>query len=71
MMENQGMSMGKGMKCQCPHHKMVPSLMVLFGLAFLLKALGVLTDSFVDVAWPILVILAGGMKMMENKCKCC
>ena len=66
MMDN----MGKGMTCGCPHHKMVPLLVVLFGLAFLLEALGMLNMSFVNVAWPVLVILAGLMKMFKGMCKC-
>lgn len=65
------MSSGNGMVCRCPHHKMVPLLVVLFGLAFLLEALGTLSASFVNIAWPVLVILAGGMKLMKGMCKCC
>jgi hypothetical protein len=57
--------------CACPHHKMVPGLVVLFGLLFLLGSFGVVSAATVNMIWPILVILAGGMKMMEGKCKCC
>lgn len=57
--------------CKCPHHKMVPGLIVLFGLVFLLGTFEVLTSYAVSIIWPILVILGGLMKMMEGKCKCC
>ncbi|MDO8523166.1 MAG: hypothetical protein Q7S12_02680 [bacterium] len=57
--------------CKCPHHKMVPVLVVLFGLTFLLGALDVLSAGTVNIAWPILVVLAGLMKMMTGACKCC
>jgi len=60
---------GKGKVCNCPHHKMVPALIVLVGLDFLLGALGVLTMSFVAITWPILVIIAGITKFM--RCGCC
>jgi len=57
--------------CKCPHHKMMPLLVVLFALSFLLKALGILTPGSVDIIWPILVGAAGLMKFNEGKCKCC
>lgn len=62
---------GKGEGCKCPHHKMIPLLIVLFGLLFLLEALGWWGTRFVEVVWPILVILGGLQKMMGGKCKCC
>jgi len=57
--------------CPCPHHKVVPLLVILFAFAFLLKALSVLTAESVDIIWPILVGAAGIMKLNKNKCKCC
>lgn len=57
--------------CKCPHHKMIPALIVLFGVLFLLEALGVIAMSLVSVVWPVLVILAGLQKMMAGKCRCC
>ncbi|MDP3974854.1 MAG: hypothetical protein Q8P88_01010 [Candidatus Jorgensenbacteria bacterium] len=50
---------------------MVPIAVLLFGIAFLLEAFGVLTVEAVGIIWPILVIVAGGMKLMSGKCKCC
>ncbi len=57
-------------KCGCPHHKVLPIFVVLLGLLFLLRALGVVTMHFVDVGWPILVIAAGLTKMFSHKCRC-
>ena len=65
-MDQQGMQ-----KCGCPHHKIVPGLVVLFGLLFLLQAFGMVADRTVMIGWPVLVILAGLQKMFEAKCKCC
>jgi len=62
--------MMKGGMCKCPHHKVVPLLVVLFALAFFLKAMGVLSAGFVDLAWPVLVGLAGLMKLSKGMCKC-
>ena len=57
--------------CKCPHHKVVPMLVVLFALAFLGGNLGWWGMHTVDIAWPALVGLAGIMKLMEGSCKCC
>ena len=67
-MRNEG---GTANVCKCPHHKTIPMLVVLFGVLFLLGSLNVLTMQMVNISWPILVIVAGGMKMMGSKCKCC
>ena len=61
--------MKMGMTCKCPHHKVMPILVILFGLDFLLGTLGTLTWGFVNVSWPILVIIAGCMKLLN--CGCC
>ena len=58
-----------GGKCSCPHHKVVPLMIILIGVAFLLGALNVLTMSAVGIIWPILLIVAGGTKL--GGCKCC
>ena len=60
-----------GAKCGCMHHKMVPLMITLIGVAFLLQALNVLTASTVATVWPILLIVAGGTKMFSGSCKCC
>lgn len=60
---------GKGMVCKCPHHMMMPWLIILIGVDFLLGALGVLTWNFVDITWPILVIILGIGKLV--RCGCC
>jgi hypothetical protein len=60
---------GTGKMCKCPHHKVMPWVIILIGVDFLLGAMNVLTWSFVDITWPILVIIAGIVKL--NRCACC
>jgi hypothetical protein len=57
--------------CDCVHHRTIPALVVIFGLLFLLLNVHVLTDEFVSLAWPIVVIAAGATKYNERRCKCC
>ena len=57
--------------CMCSHHKMFAVLTLFFGLLFLLGNLNWLSWNIVNIGWPILVIVAGGFKFMEGKCKCC
>lgn len=59
------------MKCACTHHKIVPLLVILFGLDFLAAAMGWVSDSFLAVSWPILVVAGGVMKISRGMCKCC
>jgi hypothetical protein len=67
-MEEEKMQ-GKGMVCKCPHHKAVPWLIILIGVDFLLGAMSVLTWSFVNITWPILLIVIGIVKLA--RCNCC
>lgn len=57
--------------CTCKHHKVLPVLIILFGLTFLLGSLNILTMGAVNVIWPVLIIIAGVMKLMKGRCKCC
>ena len=57
--------------CCCPCHKMKGILIILFGLTFLLGAFEVLSQHWVSIIWPILVMLAGVFSLMKGKCKCC
>ena len=57
--------------CGCMCHKACGALLVVGGLAFLAQAMTWLTPMTVSYIWPVLVILAGLMKMMDGKCKCC
>lgn len=63
--------MTPGGRCTCFHHKLVPILIILLGLAFLLENLNVLTAGFVGLAWPVLLILVGVVKIFGHGCKCC
>ena len=67
---HEGMGGMCGM-CKCPHHKIFPLCVTLIGLAFLLQALGLMAASTVAVAWPVLLIIIGLMKMSSGMCKCC
>ncbi|MEI6378590.1 MAG: DUF5668 domain-containing protein [Candidatus Falkowbacteria bacterium] len=58
-------------RCGCPHHMMMPILIMLLGIVFLLKALNVMTADMTALVWPIIIILIGLMKMMGRMCKCC
>lgn len=64
-------SAGSCAMCKCPHHKMLPLLIVLFAVLFLLGNLEVITGRVVGLVWPIIVGVAGFLKMGEDKCKCC
>lgn len=57
--------------CKCPHHKVMPLIIILIALAFLLKALNVLTVGTVDIIWPILLGIGGLTKLAGGNCKCC
>jgi len=67
---NMGGMMDKGM-CKCPHHKIVPLMVFIIGLLFFLNVLNILTTSALNMLWPIALMIAGLMKMMSRKCKCC
>ncbi len=59
--------------CKCHHHKAMPVLVILFGVTFLLGNWGTFSQETVNVIWPVLVILAGLMKLgnKSGMCKCC
>ncbi|MDO8466619.1 MAG: hypothetical protein Q7S83_00570 [bacterium] len=61
----------QGGRCKCVHHNMKAIWMILFGMLFLLGALGVVSSEMVKIGWPIIVILAGVTKMTKGMCKCC
>jgi hypothetical protein len=60
----------EGKHCSCPHHKMVPILIVLLGLTFLLGTMDVFSALVVGYIWPILLILIGLQKIFGGMCKC-
>ena len=64
-------SCGNCAGCKCPHHKMIPLFIVIFGVLFLLNSQGMVADDTVGVVWPILVILGGLQKLFRGMCKCC
>lgn len=80
-----GMGMKEGMKdgmcmncdhdggchCKCPHHKIVPVLVVLFGALFWAGNWGWVSMATVQTWWPVLVTAAGATKLGSRCCKCC
>ncbi len=61
---------GKG-KCNCPHHMIIPAMIILIGVVALLGAFNILTSMWVSVLWPIFVIVIGVTKIKSRSCKCC
>lgn len=70
-MENKGDGMAHGKTCNCPHHKVLPILTIITGVDFLLGALRIFSWWFVDVTWPILLIIGGVVWMKQTSCGCC
>ncbi len=61
----------QGTACSCAHHKIVPLMIILIGLAFLLQAFGVVSGMIVSFVWPALLIIAGVGKLKGRDCPCC
>lgn len=57
--------------CTCHHHRIAPIALVLIGLDFLANALGLVSDGFLAVSWPILLVVAGLAKLLGRTCRCC
>ncbi len=59
--------------CDCSHHGVMPTIVITFGLVFLLQAWGLLEAVAVSIAWPFIIILAGVVKLIERShmCDCC
>ena len=57
-------------KC-CPCKKMPAVFLILFGLTFLFRELGVISFHTAAIAWPVIVILAGIQFLLRGLCKCC
>ena len=59
--------------CKCKHHKVIPFLMVVFGVSFFMGFLGITSWDAVNLIWPVLVIIAGIIKFgdMSGMCHCC
>lgn len=70
-MDGKDMGMDSGKTCNCPHHKVIPVLVILLGVAFLAANLNLITWSVVGWIWPVLVVIAGGTMLFRGSCKCC
>ena len=71
MSDNNMQNMGGGNKCPCPHHKVVPVAVFLIGLFGLLSYFQIISMNGFSIAWPILLMIIGLMKIFKNKCRCC
>ena len=49
------------------HHKIVPLMIVLIGLAFLLRGLDIVDNDIIAIVWPILLIIAGVSKLAGSR----
>ena len=56
--------------CPCGHHKIMPLLIILFGIIFLLSSLSVMSMAMAYVLGSVIVILAGLAKLFGGSCKC-
>jgi len=71
MDQNNNWTPGTGKQCVCPHHEVIPFLVIIFAVVFLLGTLGYVSSETVAIVWPILVGIAGITKLTERACKCC
>jgi predicted RND superfamily exporter protein len=55
--------------CKCPHHKIIPLLILIFGLTLLAGALNWVSGNTVYIVAALVVILIGLQKLIG--CKCC
>jgi hypothetical protein len=60
----------EGKKC-CPCSKFPGLMVILFGLTFLLRETGLISQHCAAITWPVIVILAGAQYMFRGLCKCC
>jgi len=59
-----------GQVCGCPHHKVTPSVLIAIGGAILLDNAGMFPGLGILVAGIGLAII-GGIKLFEDRCRCC
>ncbi|HYD93243.1 MAG TPA: hypothetical protein VEB18_02175 [Candidatus Paceibacterota bacterium] len=57
--------------CKCTHHAIAPVAIVLIGLDFLGHAAGLISDTFLSLSWPALLVIAGLVKLAGHDCRCC
>jgi len=72
--KSKGMTNGS-CNCPCHSHKVkklfIGGFLVVFGLVFLLNKLNYTSDSFTNLAWPVLLVLLGIVFVGKGCCKCC
>ena len=70
-MNEEMMHGSHGGMCKCPHHKVVPLLILVIAIVFLLGAFDVFSAHLVGILWPIALGIIGIMKLTSGACKCC
>jgi len=70
-MEQMNQNSGKGMVCKCPHHSIKPWILIILGIVVLLGAFNVITWMVGTVAFGVLLIVLGFIKMKSRSCECC
>jgi hypothetical protein len=63
--------MDQGSGCGCVCHKSTGLLIILIGATFLAGAFNVISERLVSIVWPILLIIAGAMKLCGPIAGCC
>ncbi len=61
---------GQDAGCRCAHRRTIPVLAIIVGLEFFLAEIGIFTWGFVNVTWPLLVIIAGIAGLKGSHCRC-
>ena len=70
MNPNMGGDMSKKV-CNCPHHKVVPIMIIIIGLVILVGAFSMLTFQWASILIGVALIVIGGTKLGSRSCKCC
>lgn len=57
--------------CNCPHHKVIPWMIILAGIDFVIGGIWPGFGMWMWIILGILIIIAGATKLMSRKCGCC
>ncbi len=68
--QNTASSRGQDAGCHCSHRRTIPVLAIIVGLEFFLAEIGIFTWGFVNVTWPLLVVIAGIAGLRDHRCRC-
>jgi len=60
-----------GKVCNCPHHKVIPIIVLLIGLVVLLSAFNIWSGQVETILIGVLILIVGFVKLKSASCKCC